>query len=299
MDEVEKTINIAIDSLKEKTKTAEIAFFGGSFTAVDREYMVSLLKTANKYIQDKTFKGIRISTRPDYINDEILSILKFYGVTSIELGAQSMVDEVLEKNHRGHNAEAVEKSSKLIKQYGFSLGLQMMTGLYGSTYDSDIITAKKIAELKPDTVRVYPTVVLDKTQLGYLYKSGKYEPFNLEITIKLCADILEIFNSNSINVIRLGLHDSDELKNNFLAGGYHPALRELCESELIYRRINEYCKKTNQKILNIIVNPRNLSKLIGQKKKNLLKLEEQGYIINIEQSKTVDEKNLFINNVMI
>ena len=166
-EDVKATLNIALNSLKEKSKDAEIAFFGGSFTAIDRAYMLELLDSTKEYID--TFKGIRVSTRPDAIDDEILSILKSYKVTSIELGAQSMVDDVLLSNERGHNVEDVRKASKLIRSYGFSLGLQMMTSLYKSSEEDDIYTAQEFIKLKPDTVRIYPTVVLNNTTLADLY----------------------------------------------------------------------------------------------------------------------------------
>ena len=141
--DVEQTLGKAASDLGERTKNAEIAFFGGSFTAIDRTYMLSLLDATKKF-RDK-FCGIRISTRPDYIDKEILDILKSYGVTSIELGAQSMSDDVLLANDRGHSAESVFKSSELIKSYGFSLGLQMMTGLYKSDIQKDLYTAETLS----------------------------------------------------------------------------------------------------------------------------------------------------------
>ncbi|MDE7390315.1 MAG: radical SAM protein, partial [Lachnospiraceae bacterium] len=154
----------------------EIAFFGGSFTAVDRDYMVSLLECAYEYVKDGTVSGIRLSTRPDKIDTEVLDILKAYGVTSIELGAQSMCDEVLSANKRGHTAEDVRAASRLIIKYGFSLGLQMMTGLYKSSDERDIFTAKEVISLSPDTVRIYPTVTLEGTPLARLLTSVEYIP---------------------------------------------------------------------------------------------------------------------------
>ena len=168
--DVDKAVKTA---LKSKGFDYEIAFFGGSFTAIDREYMISLLKAANKYIKSNEVKGIRISTRPDCIDEEILDLLKEYGVTSIELGAQSMDDEVLLANRRGHTAKDVENASELIKSYGFELGLQMMTGLYKDSEEKAIKTAEKIIALSPQTVRIYPTVVLKGTYLADLYLSGE------------------------------------------------------------------------------------------------------------------------------
>ncbi|MDE6723569.1 MAG: radical SAM protein, partial [Eubacterium sp.] len=157
----------------------EIAFFGGSFTAIKRDYMISLLEAAKPYIESGRVKGIRCSTRPDAVDDEVLSLLKSYGVTAVELGAQSMNDMVLSANLRGHTADDVRNASKLIQKYGFELGLQMMTDLYLSSPEMDIETAKEIIKLNPDTVRIYPTVTLKNTYLEKLMHEGKYTPSSL------------------------------------------------------------------------------------------------------------------------
>ncbi|MDE5996269.1 MAG: radical SAM protein, partial [Eubacterium sp.] len=165
----------AVETALQKTDYEyELAFFGGSFTAIKRAYMLSLLEAAKPYVESGSIKGIRCSTRPDAIDDEVLSLLKAYGVTAIELGAQSMNDEVLSANLRGHTADDVRNASKLIKEYGFELGLQMMTDLYLSTPEMDIETAKEIIKLDPDTVRIYPTVTLKNTYLEKLMNEGKY-----------------------------------------------------------------------------------------------------------------------------
>ena len=160
----------AAEEMKEPGN-AEIAFFGGSFTAIDRGYMLELLKAAHPFVQEGKVKGIRISTRPDCITPEILDILKQYGVTAIELGAQSMVDEVLEANERGHCASDAVNASALIRLYGFELGLQMMTGLYKSSPERDMETMRRIIGISPDTVRIYPTVVLKGTALAEIMLS--------------------------------------------------------------------------------------------------------------------------------
>ena len=160
--DVENAVKIAIE-YNVDPKNTEIAFFGGSFTAIERDYMLSLLTAAKHFLDTYNFKGIRISTRPDYINKDILLILKNYGVTAIELGAQSMDDQVLKANMRGHTSAQVAEASQLIKSYGFELGLQMMTGLYKDSDTAAISTAKQIIKIKPDTVRIYPTIVLKDT----------------------------------------------------------------------------------------------------------------------------------------
>ena len=207
--DVDEAVKIAMNN--PDSRGGEIAFFGGSFTAIDRDVMVGLLKSANKYVENGSFKGIRCSTRPDAIDDEICRILKLYGVTAVELGAQSMSDEVLRLNRRGHTSQDVINASEMLKSYGFELGLQMMTGLYGSTDEDSIETAKKIIALKPATVRIYPTVVLENTELAKLYKSGKYQPETVDSAAELCAKLLLMFNEADITVIRTGLHSVDNI----------------------------------------------------------------------------------------
>ena len=263
----------------ENTRNAEIAFFGGSFTAIDREYMLSLLEAAKPYIN--SFKGIRISTRPDYIDDDILILLKKYNVTTIELGAQSMRDEVLAANSRGHTAHQVIEAFKLIKSYGFNAGLQMMTGLYKATPELDMLTAKEFVKLNPDCVRVYPTVVIKDTELAGLFKSGEYKPYTLEESVDLCADILKLFYDNNIDVIRVGLHYSDSLVKNSLFDNYHPAFKELCESKILFDNVKN--QLTDYKNIRIYVNPASVSKLIGQKRSNIIELNSLGYSVSVDK----------------
>ena len=171
----------------------ELAFFGGSFTALNYDYMVSLLEAAQPFVTGGIIRGIRISTRPDAVDASVLQCLKQYGVTAIELGAQSMLDTVLTANQRGHTAQQVRVASALIKAFGFELGLQMMTGLYGDTAQGAKQTAIEIAKCKPDTVRIYPTIIMKHTYLGHLYESGNYHTLSLEETVDLCSELLAFF----------------------------------------------------------------------------------------------------------
>lgn len=263
----------------ERAKNAEIAFFGGSFTAIDREYMISLLDAAREF--EGVFSGIRISTRPDAIDAEILALLKGYGVTAIELGAQSMDDNVLTLNERGHSAEDVRTASRLIKSFGFSLGLQMMTGLYGSDFDKDRHTAEKFIALEPDTVRIYPTVVMKGTALEKYFLNGSYKPYTLKESVELCAELIRKFEDNKINIIRVGLHYSDSLIENGYCENYHPAFKELCESKLFYNSFLEKTKLLESRNIDITINRKSLSKLYGQRRSNLRAFEEMGYRVNI------------------
>ena len=292
-EDVKNTLEKAVNDLGDKAKNAEIAFFGGSFTAIDRDYMITLLEAAKHYT--KNFSGIRISTRPDYIDEEVLEVLKKYNVTSIELGAQSMDDYVLKANNRGHSSADVIRASKLIKKYNFSLGLQMMTGLYTSTYDKDICTAQKFVELNPDTVRIYPTVIMKDTELAKLYLSGEFVPYTLEQSVDLCSKLILMFEKADIKIIRLGLHYSDSLVKNSLGNNYHPAFKELCESRIFY---NSFLDKTNSvdksKAFTVYINEKSLSKFYGQKKSNLNCFSEMGYTFETKFDNTLGKYDLYI-----
>ncbi len=280
--DIQITLNKALSVIdSDRLCSTEIAFFGGSFTAIDREYMIELLSAAQPFLGHGKFSGIRISTRPDAINKDILDILKKYGVSAIELGAQSMCDEVLLKNMRGHTAEDVVNASNLIKECGFSLGLQMMTGLYADSDEKSLETAKKIVSLKPDTVRIYPTVVLNGTYLGELFVKGVYTPPKLDETVALCAKLLSMFEENSIKVIRIGLHNQPELKENVLAGAYHPALGELILSERLFQKALLLLKNRENENTIITVNSSRISQMLGQKKKNVEKFKSLGYNVEI------------------
>lgn len=268
----------AVDTaLKRKGYEYEIAFFGGSFTAIDRDYMIQLLEAAYPYVKSGQVSGIRISTRPDCIDREILDILKKYGVTSIELGAQSMDDEVLDANKRGHTAQDVVNASVMIKEYGFELGLQMMTGLYLDTYEKAISTAKKIIELQPKTVRIYPTVVLKGTYLADLYLAEQYHPLDVDDSAELCAELVGLFEQANIKIIRLGLHSSRDIKENMLAGGFHDSFGEIVKSRIMLNKILVLPPSDYQ----VFVNPKSLSKLKGNNKRNIYFLLERGYNIKI------------------
>ena len=271
--DVVDAVNIAVSSPKYNPLTTEIAFFGGSFTAINRKYMLDLLNVAHTFVKNGTVSGIRISTRPDAIDEEILNILKEYGVSAIELGAQSLNDDVLRMNNRGHSAEDVKKAAQLIKNYGFSLGLQMMTGLYGDSDKSSVKTAQEIIKLNPDTVRIYPTIVLKNTDLAALYIDNKYKPQTLENAVELCTELLFMFNKTDIKVIRLGLHSIEP--NSYIAGPWHPAFSELCYSKIFFKNAQNLLIEKGRYIL--YVSPSSISKMIGQHKENINNLKKLGF----------------------
>ena len=283
VEDIDSAVGIALQSAG--CNKGEIAFFGGSFTAIDREYMLTLLDRAKLYIDKGLFGGIRISTRPDCISEEILDILKLYGVTSIELGCQSMSDEVLRLNNRGHSSDDVVKSAGLIKAYGFELGVQMMTGLYGDTYETAVETAEKLIALSPDTARIYPTVVLEGTELERLYNLGEYTPQTVDEAANLCSELLMMFHEADIKVIRVGLHSGGNVEEGFVAGAYHPAFREICESRIYLRKVLSEIKRLSlpEGEITVAVGTPYVSMMSGQKKANTLKLRETGYILKIKQ----------------
>ena len=249
----------------------EIAFFGGSFTGIPIEKQNELLSLADSYIKRGLVDGIRLSTRPDYINDEILSNLKRFGVTTIELGVQSMNDEVLRKSARGHSSECVWESARLIKEYGFSLGLQMMTGLPGDTPEISYNTAEKLSEMKPDFVRIYPTLVIKDTALSEMLESGEYIPFTLDETVSLLARLKMLFDEKGITVIRMGLQTTEEISPgaSVVAGPFHAAIGELAESEIYKLKLDRLISGFKNRAISVICAQSELSKVIGHKKRNV------------------------------
>ena len=293
-EQVRESIEIALSSGGILPSESEIAFFGGSFTAIDRDYMISLLSVALEYTD--RFKGIRISTRPDCIDEEVLGIIADYRVTAIELGAQSMNDEVLRLNHRGHDSDVVRRASQLIKAHGFSLGLQMMTGLYGSTDSIDIATAEEFIDINPDTVRIYPTVVLEGTELARLWSEGTYIPPDADSAADLCASLIPMFEDAGINIIRVGLHSSETMEQKIVAGAYHPAFRELCENRIFLNKTIDTLKQNyiREGEINVFVSPSQVSKLIGQKKSNLTVLHNMGYRVRVIPDTTLVHRQIRI-----
>ncbi len=282
-DEVRSAAETAMASLSaNEAAGGEIAFFGGSFTMVERGYMISLLETAYEYVEKGIFKGIRISTRPDGISEEICRILKKYGVTAVELGAQSLDDRVLGINERGHTAKQVEDAVALLKSYGFETGLQMMTGLYGSEDADSIETAEKIVEMHPDTVRIYPTVVIKGTKLHSLMLSGEFVPKGIEETVELCSRLIPMLEDAGIKVIRVGLHSGGDVESDYAGGAYHPALRELCEGRIYYNIALGKLREYGCGSYTLAVDKKEISKMTGQKKQNLIKLQALGYDCTVE-----------------
>lgn len=284
-DDVENAVITAVKSKKYDPKTTEIAFFGGSFTAINRNYMISLLEAASSFVRIGLVNGIRISTRPDAIDDEILMLLKEYNVTAIELGAQSFNNYVLKMNNRGHTAQDTEEAARLIRKHGFELGLQIMTGLYSDDNESLERTSKKVIELKPDTVRIYPTVVLKDTDLAALYIDGAYKPQTLSEAIKICSKLYLMLTKEGINVIRLGLHSIEE--GAYIAGPWHPAFSELCQSQILLTKVLTHLFDKGEYI--IYVGKSDVSKMSGQRKSNIKYLKSRGFDCKVKVDESLDD----------
>lgn len=280
--DVKETIEYYLKNFKDNHKYVEVAFFGGSFTAIDKEKQIELLEAAQEYIQNKLVNSIRISTRPDCIDKEILKRMKKYHVKTIELGVQSTNNYILSKCKRGHTGEDVKKASKLIRRFGFILGHQMMVGLPESTKQDEVNTAKELIKLKPKIVRIYPVLVIKDTELADEYNKGEYTPLTVGQAVERCKEIVNLFNKNKINVIRIGLQNTEEIsdpsteKSSVVAGPYHPAFRQLVESGMWYDAIVNKIKKVNAKVkkVKIIANDININNIIGHKKENIEKLKE-------------------------
>lgn len=281
-EDVKNTIEYYLNNFKDDNKYIEVAFFGGSFTGIDVDKQKELLSVAYEYIKNKKIDSIRISTRPDYINKEILKMLKSYGVKTIELGVQSTNDYILNKSKRGHTFEDVKKASKLIRKNGFILGHQMMVGLPESTRQDEINTAKDLIKLKPKIVRIYPVLVIKGTQLEKDYESGEYTPLTVEQAVETAKDLLVLFNKKKINVIRIGLQNTNEItdpnskESQVVAGPYHPAFRQLVESRLWYDNIANEIKKVNSNVthIQIDVNPSDINNAVGHKRINIEKIND-------------------------
>lgn len=286
-----RQINQYLSYFPKNENLKEIAFFGGSFTGLDEKVMISYLEIALNYKKKGIIDRIRLSTRPDYINNSILDILKKYEVDVIELGIQSLDNEILNANERGHSKEDSIRASKLIKDYGFKLGHQIMPGLYKDSFDKAIKTGLESIKMNPDMVRIYPTLVIKDTKLEKLYKEGLYKPLSLDEAIEVSSRLYMIYSYKKIPVIRIGLQPTENIneKKDVVAGPFHPSIRQLVETNIhkIYLEelINKYRLKNKIKIH---ISNREISIIAGNKKANKNYFyKKYGLIINFEN----DENN--------
>ena len=281
-EDIEKAIEFYLENIRDKEAKIEVAFFGGSFTGIDEQKQEEFLQVAYEYIKQGKIQSIRISTRPDYIDKKVLKRLKKYKVETIELGVQSANDYILKRCNRGHTFEDVKKASKMIRWYGFKLGHQMMVGLPESTRLDEINTAKELIKLKPKMVRIYPVLVIKNTKLEKEFLEEKYTPLTLVQAVETCKELVSMFNQKGIDVIRVGLQNTDEITDpsaegsEVVAGPYHPAFRQLVESGLWYDTILSKIKQLNVKVKKdqVTVNQQDANNVIGHKRENIEKLKE-------------------------
>ncbi len=297
---IEETVDNWLLYKKNSAVEKQLSFYGGNFLGLEESLLLSFLNKAEELISEKKIDSIRFSTRPDTVTPEILKLLKTYSVKTIEIGAQSMDNEVLKQSGRGHKAEDNAKAAILIKDNNFKLGLQMMTGLPNDTKEKSLYTAKKIAELKPDFVRIYPCIVLKGSRLEILLKKGLYTSQTLSQSVDIVKRAYLIFKEKNIRVIRMGLQASKELKPNskIAAGPYHPAYGHLVLSAIYFDIVSDIIKdkKLNNKEINIIVNPRDISVACGIKKENVIKLTKRFDLkgINIIQDDLIDRWKMVV-----
>ena len=267
----------------------QLAFYGGSFTAIPVKEQEALLGAAKEALDRGEIDSIRLSTRPDAIDAAVLDRLKACGVETVELGAQSMDDAVLRLTERGHTAEDVERASKLIRAAGFKLILQMMTGLPGATDVTDIETARRLIALQPDGVRIYPTVIVRDTALYDMWQAGAYKEHTVEDAVRVCAKIVPLFEKASIPIIRLGLNPTEELSGGAaVAGAYHPALGELVKSRILLekaRALLSGAEPGSRAVL--LVGKGKTSQMAGQHRENIRRLTEEYALADLK----IREKN--------
>ena len=292
---VENIIKEYYETIENKEATIEVSFFGGTFTAIREEKQRELLEVAKKYKDLGIVQKIRMSTRPDYINDYILTYLKEYDVDIIELGIQSLDEEVLLAAGRGHSVLDVVNASKLIKKYGITLGHQLMPGLPKSTPEKDIKSAIDSIKMEPEIVRIYPSLVIKDTPMEIMYKKGDYSPYTLDMAVEVSKKIYNMFNEKGINVIRIGLQPTETINEggDIIAGPFHPAFRELVESSLILDKIKENVVGKN---FDLLVNNKDVSKLYANKKVYFNKLKEDGYSANVKITDEVKRGTIIIKD---
>ena len=280
-------LSIQMPEWIQKGMSGQIAYFGGTFTGLSMEEMRAYLEVTAPYVKSGAVNGVRISTHPNYINEEILSLLTEYNVTHIELGVQSMDDEVLLRSGRNYTAKTVEQSAQLIKRFGFVLGLQMMPGLPGDAFEKSMLTAQKIVSLGARETRIYPTVVLKGTRLEFLYQNKKYTPLGLEDAVSICANLKQYFEENEVAVLKIGLH-SGAVEDDIVAGPFHPAFGQLVNSRVCLTKMIDFCEKHNLKdtTLQVVAKSYDISDIVGQHRTNQNALLEK-FNVDLKISKKV------------
>jgi len=296
-DEISEIIESYLATIPKRKRNVEIGFFGGNFTGIDLELQENYLAVANEYLNRGDVHGIRLSTRPDYINTKVLKLLKKQGVSTIELGAQSMDDDVLMAAGRGHKVADTLHAATMIKKLNFHLGLQMMIGLPGDTLEKSMHTAQQIVELGADNTRIYPALVIRGTPLENLYRTEKYSPLPLEEAVRWLKEIYKIFEVGRVAVIRMGLHPSEGLISGeeLIAGPFHESLRELVLTELWWESLQYLVLKKRLGKLNIFVHPTQFNYAIGYAAKNKKRLLEHFEYVVFQKDESLKGRDFQVN----
>ena len=258
-----------------KKREKQVAFYGGSFTAINKEDQARYLKEVQPLLVSGLIDSIRISTRPDALDEETLSLLKQYHVKTVEIGVQSMMDDVLRLARRGHSAADTVDAVSRLKDKKFEAGLQLMIGLPGDSCDHFLQTLDQVIELKPDFVRIHPTLVLKGAPLEDLWRDGRYSPLSLDEAVQWLKKGILKLEKSSLQVARIGLQPTEELKRDYLAGPYHPALHHLVDSAIFFDMaisLLQASQKNGQALF--LCHPREVSNLRGQKNENILRLKK-------------------------
>ena len=276
IDDVHAAIDGFLSYCRPRSRRVEIAFFGGNFLGLPPARVQGLLDIARTYVDRRLAHGIRFSTRPDTIDPERLEMLRRFPVSTVELGVQSMNDEVLKQSRRGHTSEAVRLAVELLKSQPYCLGLQMMIGLPGQTESHVLETGHQLADMAPDFVRIYPVLVLSGSRLARWYDQGRYQPLSLDDAVQQVKSLYRIFMQAGIAVARMGLQTTCEISPGgaVVAGPFHPAFGELVYSELWLEAICGCMRKEKPrgKTVRLALQARNRSQVVGQKGRNLKQL---------------------------
>lgn len=293
--EISLMIEDYLKTMPKDSAHIEIGFFGGNFTGISCEDQQQYLEIAQPFLKSKRVQSIRISTRPDYIDHERLKLLKKYGVETIELGAQSMDDNVLLKSGRGHLSKDVETAAELILKHGFKLGLQMMIGLPGDDKEKAIQTAKQIIKLGADNTRIYPTLVIKDTRLAEYYMKGTYKPLSLEDAVDWTTDIIQLFENAELKILRVGLHPSEGLINgdDLLAGPFHPSFKELVLSNIWLSKLQKIESKADH--IEVFVGSKQLNHAIGYDSSNKTYLQSKYKNVKFKQDASLKNREFYVN----
>lgn len=295
---VRETIEAYLKTIFKENSVIEVSFFGGTFTAISLDKQKELLAVAREYKEKGLINFIHLSTRPDYIDDPILKNLKDYSVDVIELGIQSMDEEVLLKSGRGHTAQQAADASRLIKEYGFMLGHQIMLGLPGDDFQKDIRTTEKLIKLRPDICRIYPALTIKNTAMERLYNRGEYTPYTLKEAVEISKIIYSMLVSEGINVIRIGLQPTEEINEggDIVAGPFHPAFRELVEGSLYSDMIRESLTGKDADNITVSINDKDMSKLYANGKEFFNGMKER---LNIKKIKVAADNDLIRGELVL